>query len=297
MGETTAELISYAGWDDCIKLGNDDIELIATTEVGPRIVSFGFVDGPNEFHQVAEDLGERGSDEYRIYGGHRLWYAPEVSDRTLTPDNEPVEYELGDGAVTLRQPTESGTHIRKELTVEMVDDEPAVTVTHRVTNEGLWPIELAPWGITVMEGGGTGFLPAARAGTQDRLPDRSLTFWPYTSLGDDRLSLRDGHLRVEQDPDGDGACKVGSTGVDEWIGYVNNGHAFVKSIEYDPDGTYPDRGCALEVYTDADMEEIETLGPLRTVDPGETLEHVESWRLYDDVPNPDGATLEDYPFS
>jgi hypothetical protein len=45
------------------------------------------------------------------------------------------------------------------------------------------------------------------------------------------------------------------------------------------------------------MEEIETLGPLQTVEPGETVEHVESWRLYDDVPEPDEAVLANYPFS
>ena len=38
-------------------------------------------------------MGKKGGSEYRSYGGHRLWIAPEDEERTTQPDNDPVEYE------------------------------------------------------------------------------------------------------------------------------------------------------------------------------------------------------------
>jgi hypothetical protein len=33
------EIITYKGWPNCIRLYNDEIELIATTDIGPRVMS------------------------------------------------------------------------------------------------------------------------------------------------------------------------------------------------------------------------------------------------------------------
>ena len=49
---------------------------------------------------------------------------------------------------------------------------------------------------------------------------------------------------------------------------------------------YPDLGCTVETFTNADMLEVETLGPLTTLQPGESLEHVETWHLFRNVPLP-----------
>lgn len=295
MAGATADRVSVDGWDECVRLHNSRVELIAPTAVGPRIVSFGLRDGPNELHTIESDLGERGGDEYRYYGGHRLWYAPEVAARTTIPDNDPLECTVGEGTVELLQPVEASTGIRKAIHVAMADDEPSVTVTHRLTNEGLWPVELAPWGITVLRGGGVGVLPVTGADGDGRLPDRSLSIWPYTDLGDDRLELASGHVRISQRSDAD-PLKVGTSGEDGWIAYVNDGRAFVKTYDRDTEATYPDRDCAAEIYTDGTMQELETLAPLRTLEPGSTVEHVETWRLYDDVPTPGEAPLSAYPF-
>jgi hypothetical protein len=46
---------------------------------------------------------------------------------------------------------------------------------------------------------------------------------------------------------------------------------------------YPDSGCNFEVFTDEDSLELETLGPLRNLEPGETAEHIERWWLFKDV--------------
>jgi hypothetical protein len=44
--------------------------------------------------------------------------------------------------------------------------------------------------------------------------------------------------------------------------------------------TYPDFGSSVEVFTNAQMLELETLGPLTQLPPGESLSYVERWFLY-----------------
>ena len=64
---------------------------------------------------------------------------------------------------------------------------------------------------------------------------------------------------------------------DGWVAYVNNGIAFTKSADYYTDEFYPDNDCNVEVYTNADMLEAETLGPLCVLQPGDKVVHTEIW--------------------
>ena len=48
--------------------------------------------------------------------------------------------------------------------------------------------------------------------------------------------------------------------------------------------------ASLETYTDGEMLEVETLGPLVKLEPQATVEHVEDWYLLKDVPTPDNDT-------
>jgi hypothetical protein len=43
------DLVSYGGWKKNLRLANQDIELIVTAEVGPRIIRLGFIGRPSEF--------------------------------------------------------------------------------------------------------------------------------------------------------------------------------------------------------------------------------------------------------
>lgn len=278
------ETITYEGWENCLRVTNGVVELVATTAVGPRIVHFGFVDGRNELF-VPDETGAGSDEEWKLHGGHRLWHAPEDETRTLVPDNDPIDYEITDDGVVLTQPTEELTGMIKEMVVQVAADEPVVELTHRITNDGVWPVAFAPWAITVFEPGGKAVVPLPEGDHDELLPDRSLALWPYTDPSDDRLEWVENGLLVRQD-EGE-QIKVGASGNEEWTAYVNDGHAVVKQFPWDPGATYPDYGCGVEVFTVPYMLELETLGPLRTVDPGDTAEHVERWTLHDEVSVPE----------
>ncbi len=69
---------AYKGWQNCYRMTNGQIELIATTDVGPRIIRFAFVGEDNIFGENPDQVGKTGGEEWRIYGGHRLWHAQTV---------------------------------------------------------------------------------------------------------------------------------------------------------------------------------------------------------------------------
>lgn len=39
-------------------------------------------------------------------------------------------------------------------------------------------------------------------------------------------------------------------------------------------------GSSFEIFTNERFLELETLGPMRTLQPGESMEHVETWSLH-----------------
>ena len=280
--------IEYGGWSTCHALANGVIRLVVTGEVGPRIMYLGFADDANEFYEDPAVLGQTGGDEWKLYGGHRFWHAPEVIPRTYHPDNQPVIVEEHDGFVRVIQPVETGTGIVKEMDISMTDNAAHVHIVHRLRNKGVWPVELAPWALTVMATGGTAIIPLPPRGThaENLLPTNTLTMWAYTDLSDPRWTWGERYILLRQDTEATKPQKIGSTGQDGWIGYARNGHLFLKLFEAIDGARYPDMGCAIETFTNDFMLEMETLGPLSTLEPDSTVEHAEDWFLFPNVKTP-----------
>ena len=279
------EKVHYAQWQNNYRLSDGRLEAIVTADVGPRVIRFGFAGGPNEFaelfeHRLATPLGE-----WRIYGGHRLWHSPEAMPRSYCPDNEPVEVECSEDCLEVRQPKEELTGIRKAMRLTLGDG--FLDVEHSLTNEGPWAVELAPWALSVMAPGGVAILPQATTTDPDGLlPNRLLVLWPYTDPRDPRLYLGRKLVLLHQDAQAAGPIKVGLNADSGWAAYYNRGHLFLKRFTVEPWATYPDYGCTVESYTNAQMLELETLGPLVLLEPGEATYHTERWYLFEGVELP-----------
>ncbi|MDF2441651.1 MAG: hypothetical protein JWN98_2635 [Abditibacteriota bacterium] len=281
------EKVEYGGWPNCYRLSNDEIELIATTDVGPRLIRFGFIGGANEFKEFKDALGKTGGDEWRSYGGHRLWHAPEEEPRTYVPDNAPVELEEHDGFIRLRSPREANG-LQKELDVSLDSASAHVRIVHRLINRSPWTIECAPWALSVMTTGGTCIFPLPpRGGHPEHLaPASSLTLWKFTDMSDARWTWGHKYIMLRQDQNDDSPQKVGASVVDGWAGYANEGRLFLKTFTHDASARYADMGVNFETFTNESMLEVETLGPLQSIAPGQSAEHVEEWFLFRDVPVP-----------
>jgi hypothetical protein len=271
----------YAGWPNCIKLSNGKIDVVVTTDIGPRIIFCGFAGEENLFWNDPETLGKTGGDEWTLYGGHRLWHSPEVMPRTYSPDNKPIKTKEVGGYLRTLQPVEPGTGIEKEMDIRVIADENAVEIVHRVHNAGPWEIELAAWSLSVMAPGGIGICPQPTSfDPQGFLPNRSLILWPYTKMSDPRMTWGDKYLTMRQDAKKADRLKFGINNDDGWLAYLRGEYLFVKTFEYQAEGDYPDGGCSIELFTNENMLEVETLSPLTFLAPGDELEHVEVWRLF-----------------
>ena len=288
-------------WKKAFKIYNDTVELLVLTEVGPRILFFGFLGEENEFHEIPEHSGKRGDQTFRAYGGHRLWVSPETS-RTYYPDNVPVGVRREQDAFVFTAPPESmppGTGLQKEIVIKLAETGAQVTITHRIRNIGREPTEMAPWALSVMAGGGKAILPLpprAPMSSDRLLPEGVLVLWSYTDLGDPRWKIGTKYMQLQQTSNCAGPFKEQMGGIfnsSGWGAYFRRGHLFIKKAEVEKNAPYPDFGCNFELYTDMHSLEFETLGPLRKLNPGETAEHIERWCLFKNIESGDSESWID----
>lgn len=260
-------------------LSNGLLEVDYLVQGGLRIVGLRLAGDERNILAELPGLGwDTPYGRFHLMGGHRLWHAPEDAQRTYVPDAEQVQVVLlGSDAVRLGQAVEEPTKIRKEIEIRLLRDKPEVQITHRLFNEGLWSVELAPWAITQLILGGVVVLPQPplNAGLQ---PNRSLVLWPYTHLGDERLVGERSFwvVRAKSNPQ---PMKVGYYDALGWVGYWVNGLWLVKRFDVFPVKEYPDLGANVEVYCNDRFVELETLGRLEQVPPGAVAEHRETWQL------------------
>lgn len=217
--------------------------------------------------------------DFHFRGGHRLWHAPEAMPRTYAPDTGELKITDLPHGVILETNTEPGTGIRKRIEIHLAPDQPTVTLTHMLINDGLWTVELAPWAITQFRLGGMAILPlpVENVDAAGLLPNRQLSFWSYTRLNDPRLSLRDAFTLFQADalP----PFKIGYFNPHGWLAYYVDGILFKKTFGAKHNLTYPDNNSNAELYCNDQFIELESLGPLTKLAPGESCQHHETWEL------------------
>jgi hypothetical protein len=278
------EKIQYLDLADCVRLTNGEIEVVVTTGVGPRILAYNFTGGENAlgWHPQAKIPTELG--EYNIYGGHRLWIAPEIVPRTYAPDSLPVEYFFDAAEYSLRhvQPVEPVSRTQKEMTVKLEKTGSGVSINHKITNVGSTEIELAAWALTIMRGGGTCEIPNepfAPYSHETLLPVRNLTVWAYTDFSDSRWSFDREFIRLRVDAHKPEPQKIGVLNKQGWAKYRLEDVIFTKYFAFEETAVYPDMNSNTEIYTAGSFVELESLAPLRKLKPGEATEHAERWQL------------------
>lgn len=289
------EVVEYRGWKNNLRLTNGDVELVVTLDVGPRIISYRLPDGFNVLKNYDSMMGGTGEPEWQIRGGHRFWIAPEDLTRTYYPDNRPVKWQpLGERAARFTPPPEEEYGLQKVMEVALASQGTRVEVRLRVTNIGSAPTELAPWGPTVMAPGGVEIIPLppkrphpghprnARS-PADYAPNQELILWPYFDFADTRWTFGSRYIFLRQDVT-KGPTKLGLAHRQGWVAYLNSGVLFVKRFDYREGAIYPDLGTRYQTFTNEDMLEMETVGELVTLRPGESAELVESWELFANVP-------------
>jgi hypothetical protein len=290
--EVTVQKTTWRG-HEALQLSNGTVELVIVTGIGPRIVRYAFVDGDNALGEVAADARPTTTalGDWYLYGGHRLWIAPEAMPATYAPDNGPVKTDVSGGTITLTQPVDKAG-VEKIMTVTLAPSGTAVTIGHRVTNRGKKSMDVAAWALTVMHGGGRVIIPTEpyRSHEDELLPTRAMAVWGYTNFADPRWTWGRRYIQLRTDASMKEPQKIGVSNRRGWAGYLRDGLLFVKRFDWTDGGRYADFGVNNETYTSESFVELETMGPLKTLAAGESATHEERWTLHKDV---DAGTTEE----
>jgi hypothetical protein len=243
---------------------------------------YGFAGGQNLLWEQKENLGKSGEPKWVARGGHRIWVGPEDVNYTYPPDNGPARIEIKGAILVATQAVEKETGIEKQIEVRMDAGGSGVTLTHRLKNTGVMPLEFAAWALSMMAPGGVGVTGFPPRGTHPEMlqPTNPLVMWAFSDLSDPRWQFTKKYLILRQDPSNSSPQKLGHHNPKTWGAYFRGDEAFIKQYEPGPLKDHPDYGTSYQTFTNADFLEIETMGPLTKVPGGGTLEHVERWNLH-----------------
>jgi hypothetical protein len=276
-------IVQFMGYE-CVLLENKSLRLLLSRSIGPRILSLSFSDGENLLAELPDFVAEcPGAGTYHFYGGHRLWHSPEEASRTYLPDDSPVEIVAVENGLLVTQDVEAGSGLQKSMEIRLPGDMAQVVITHRLTNQGLWPVTTAAWAITQFKTGGMAILPQTCENT-GVLPNRSLSLWPYTNMSESNVTWAQHSILVHAKMET--PFKVGFPNPRGWLAYWWDGTLFVKRAKYDAKSAYFDFGSSSECYCNGQFIELETLSPIETILPGECISHVETWEVYGQIDCP-----------
>ena len=283
----------YPPFGKVLVLENELAELAVTLDFGPHIIRFARRGVENLFFEDREaanvncgpvyDKYYKKGAYWRNYGGHRVWLSPESEPRTYYPVNDPVSYAVNGNTVTFIPPEQVENGVQLTLTVTLEENDSVAQISSAAVNTSDLPQTFGIWNITVMRAGGLGLMPL-NTRPSGLLHNRTMSFWSYTDMADPRVTWGRELVSVAQDPASDHPFKIGVPAERGWLAYLRNGDLFVKRFPFFPDTPYPDGGCSAELYTNPAILELESLGRLAPVSPGDCITSSELWSITPGVP-------------
>ena len=98
---------------------NNNIELTIAKDFGPRITGLNLKGEINLFGKVNVSR-KTPYGTWKLYGGHRLWTAPEIFPNTYIPDNEPVLIKNRHDILTIHQEVKE-LKISKSIIIKFIN--------------------------------------------------------------------------------------------------------------------------------------------------------------------------------
>ncbi len=272
---------------EALEITTAQARMIVTTDLGPRIASFGPLGGENLFYWKVDDLGR---DGWRLLGGHRVWATRPMADESedaYAADNDPCDVSEADGLVTVTGAPNPFLKTRRGIKIYAIDDR-TFEVTSFIRNESDMLYSAGVWCPTCV-------VPQPGMTFGVLLGDRRLK-WDLVRLiiprtwADHTSLVNDPQIRLEEE-----FMVVEPAGVEAkrslwapWgviaMTWPKAGLSFIKRTHSNPAAQYP-LGCNLALYVGPGnfMVEMETYGEERTLLPGDTVLNVETWKLVDEV--------------
>lgn len=260
-------VIPYAGWNNCIHLSNTVCEAVITTDVGPRIIRYSKVGGPNLLHVDEYAAGQTEETKtWRAYAGHSF-DAYVNGDIFLPPENVPVTYTLGADRIDFDPVQFDG--VSKTIAIRMCR-RGGLEIKETITNTGDAAISVAVQGNTLLPSGGIAAMP--------------LTAAPV--MGGERPELKQGEKLslIEPDQVYPSDFEVAGHADELWCGYFHQGQLFIMTSP-EVEGEYKD-DINVSFSANPRRVKISSHSPEVVLQPGESVTLTEVWNIFDQLPRP-----------
>lgn len=275
--------LAYQGWQNCYQIESGDCRMITTADIGPRIVHLSRGNGENLLKLFEDQIGKVGGDDWRLVGGHRVWYAPENPVTSYIPDNTAVEVEVisSDEVCFTVSPT---PEVDKSLIMRVANTPNEFNLINKIKNTSELTLRTASWGITTFAPGGVGYMPIPKASSQSETLCASgqINLWDYTLLSDPAFAWRSEWVEFHQNRTLS-KQKVGTFLRNPWLAYRLKESLVIKTFDFNKEdlsaSDFPDLGSNIEVYFDTSMLELEGLSPWTELKPGESVSHTEKLQV------------------
>ena len=280
--------ISFEGWTNVFGLQNSNVEIVIIPSIG-RIAKISYKGGDN---LLRLDTGVKDNGgTWLNYGGDWLWPVAQSRWTTMAKSDWPPPPALAeqpwtstawkdtDGSLCCQMAREYGDPIRIKVSRLIKLDREAARFTIRQTIERTGPSEVPVvlWNISQMAGANRIVIPQG----PDSIFEKGLKPLLFGMPDDRRLTSCGSTLVYDATA---GEYKLCSDSKRAWIA-AQKGHVAIVERASSPDteGTRPDGGCAVEMYSNAGLNysEIETLSVEKKLLPGESLQNLITVDLLD----------------
>lgn len=291
-----AAVVSFYGYDDCIRLHNTNTQVTLCPAAGGRVLQYS-LNGTEALYLPAGDEGwtsESGREGGRMTAG-RFDIGPEQtipahpqlwSGHWSGKISGPRSALLVSGK---NQPT--GVQLTREFV--LAKDSSRLACTQTIRNVSDDTKEYCHWSRTFAHGGGICLIPLTEP---SRFPHRYVMYGPGPAINfqpdDPHIQVRDGFLEITAAPQ---YPKLGMDSYAGWFAYLmKNDVMFIKQFPTFPDRVYNEvAGLTMSIwYPDGPMCELEPIGPRERLRPGESASFTETWWLLPHRFPPAGTSVD-----
>lgn len=284
-----AQVIEYFGYDDAIELSNETCTAILTPAVGGKIMSYQ-LNGKEALEIIPEEAGfhyDPSSGERIFSGAGRFDFGLErrVSQRTEIWVGAWKGEITGPRQATLTSIRHQGTGIQIKRTFTLAATGAHLTCIQTLINIGSNTKRHNHWSRTFGRGFGIVVIPISE---WSRYENHYVMFEPENRINlvpeNEGIYIQDDCLIVSQAPE---HPKLGMDSMGGWFSYLTpNDLLFVKKYPVFPEKNYAERvPMTISIWYvenfrgDFSTAELEPIGPLETIAPGERASFTEEWYL------------------
>ncbi len=287
--KNSLEIVDAYGYQQCVSLGNGLVNLILEPNLGGRVLEYSR-GGKNAFYIKHADNGKLRHDWPEPPGwtspcGGRCDIGPELTTPfhpVLWLDSYKAEMVGKNGArLTSNDCNVTGIRLIRDFVLD--ENTGKVLFTQTMKNVSSEPTAFFHWSRTFAVGNGICFAPVNPA---SRYPKGYLVYGPgdvidYMPDEEAAFSIRDGVLEIRSAPQ---RAKFALDQSEGWLAYLTRDNLlFVKKFPVYPNRVYGEI-AANNVsiwYYNHEVCEIEPIGPVEHLNPGEEASYTEQWWLLD----------------